>query len=246
MISLPLVSSVDLQSGTTLNTSISNTSMTFNGLNISVETLTLEPTYFLLSGISYTRSNFQVSNISNVINFSTPNSNFDSGGLPYLTLNTPQQKNIQNNLSTSVNLTGRFNVTSCYITSLSYQGLPYPISCSNNIITLNLNNVPTSSSTLIITYDYQLSPALSATGLCSVLPNGLSNFSNNIVNVMIILGVIFIISFVAVMVYMIKGKEDNIDAQDFANVGSTMTIFLFIFIVVAFVAMLAVGFICLI
>lgn len=71
----PLVSALTLSPGTILNTSSSNSSMTFS-FNVNVKNVTINPNSIFLYWVTYTENG--ENKFSPSINFSDPNSNKDS------------------------------------------------------------------------------------------------------------------------------------------------------------------------
>jgi hypothetical protein len=77
---LPLVSAVTLSSGTILNTSVSNSSMTFVGCSLNVTSFTITSTSIILLNPIYNSAGFYYT-LPSSITYTAPNSNIDCGEL---------------------------------------------------------------------------------------------------------------------------------------------------------------------
>ena len=90
-------------SNITLNTSVSNTSMTFDSVSMSIDSVQIESDFIYSTNISYVNGNFNVTLISNY-NHSIANNNIDSSEFPYLNTVTSSLITIYNNLTETVNV----------------------------------------------------------------------------------------------------------------------------------------------
>lgn len=100
----PLAQAVELNSGTVLNTTLSNSSMTFFELNVSVSAYNISTHNILLYHLSYINGNLQVIN-SSVANWSSVNTHFASSGFPHLGSVSAQSVNLINSFGSDLNAT---------------------------------------------------------------------------------------------------------------------------------------------
>lgn len=160
---IPLTSGVTLDSGIVLNTSVSNSSMTFSSTSLSADQINIESTFIYIQNASWTNGDLEV-NSETPINFSTPNDNVDISKFPYLSFSNNTIKNISSNLTHTINATVEFGVSSCNINQVNYTShtgaysesyLEGDWSCSSNRITLDVVGIERTdgSNQFIISYD---------------------------------------------------------------------------------------------
>ena len=76
---LPFITSFTLDSANILNTTVSNSSMTFS-ITITLSEAVIEPTYIYLTGVSYVQGG--VTKTCTTLNHSTANTVLDSANFP--------------------------------------------------------------------------------------------------------------------------------------------------------------------
>ena len=185
---------MQLNNNTILNTSISNTSMSFQALTpVYTDLLIIDSNAIVMYNISYTSlaNGIYYINIS-FLNQTSINKHIDSIEFPYIDFSSDTIKTIKNNLSSIVNLTiSNISVRSCsLITSVSYisaSGLSsasYNVlsdyNCSNNFIdSLGIDNVENTSASsfnqLSISYFSGASTGGGASDTSNNLPSGDNN-----------------------------------------------------------------------
>lgn len=182
---LPFISAFPLQSGTTLNTSISNSSITFDAVNITLDRLTIEPRFIFLENVSYSRGELNIS-LFTPINWSSANSNLDSGGFPFIVFSSQTLKRFSSNLSHSVNASVTLNMSGTIPDSLrfvshsggfskTFSPGEYSFNSTAQTLQLNLTNIePGDSNTLTL-------DSLAPTITVHSPPDGLATTDPNIV-----------------------------------------------------------------
>lgn len=159
---LPLTSAVQLQSGLYLNTTGSNSSMSFFGVNVTVDEANIASNAISLYNVSYTNGNLGVT-LSTVVNWTNNNAHIDSGAFPYLILEEDRKKVVRNDLPSNLagNLTfsdidscdsvGVFTWTPSSGSTQTFNTNNYP--CVGNSVTLSINSIPSSSTNNQLTWN---------------------------------------------------------------------------------------------
>ncbi len=151
---IPFVSAVDLDSGTTLNTTVSNSSFTFNTINISVDEARIFNRSIELENVSYTNGDLVIS-ISTIMNHTVVNTNFDSSAFPSITSSSTTNVEITNGFPQNLASQITFPATQCssigQITYTSGSGGNNQIinkggiSCSGDVATVDIDSLDASS-----------------------------------------------------------------------------------------------------
>lgn len=219
----PLVSAVTLDSGTVLNTSVSNSSMTFPTVTVYVDQVTVTPTTILLYNSSFTNGNL-IANISTTLNWSTVNRNLASNLIAYLSTDSASTKKITTSVTHSFNTTFTFTVESCnsvgnirYVSNgaavdRTFQKGSY--TCSNNKVTLPSLLMEPGTSTITLDYScsqetnigFRLIMIFLAIGIFGVVAFIVYNNGIEVLNVQTLL-VLFIFIVVGSVVYLTAGQN---------------------------------------
>jgi hypothetical protein len=186
---IPLSSAVTLNSGTILNTTGSNSSMSFSSITVYTTLINISVNKIEIYNASYTNGGF-IANFTDSLNWSTQNSHLDSSSYPKLIFSNDTYKNISSSLQESINASFSFPITkSCSLLSnISYRTVSGQVSeyinsnavslCSSSRITLyNLSiELNTTNYNLVtISYNDSTSPTPTPTntnkliGQCELL-----------------------------------------------------------------------------
>lgn len=109
---ISFASAVTLDSGTILNTSVSNSSMTFPTVTVFVDQVDVEDTFIYLYNASWTNVELVV-NLTENVNWSEENDHLDSSVFGYLTTSTPTTKVIDTDFQEDLTANLAFDVDNC-------------------------------------------------------------------------------------------------------------------------------------
>ena len=116
---IQLATAVTLDSGTTLNTSVSNSSIQFPSITVTADKVVVESTYIDIFNASYTNGNLDVA-ITGKASWNKNNTNLNSDKFPYLSSDADADKAISSLFINPVNATLTFDVADCEIESITY------------------------------------------------------------------------------------------------------------------------------
>lgn len=144
LVLLPLVSAVQIDSGTILQSVGLNYTINFTQTAyadvIQVESNSIYLQNYRRSGTEYI-----------TLNLTTPNQYYLGTALPYFSSSTSTSKTITSTLSQSVNATVIVNGDCNVVGNVVYQGETItPDSCTNNQLTFTLNDIPSGASLLTL------------------------------------------------------------------------------------------------
>lgn len=175
---------------------------------------------------------------------------FNSGRLPNVTISNSNLSGWYSfNENTGTTIYDKLGVANGTINGASFQ-IDRNISIVASRYSLSGTTVTFTDANLawtLITVGYDVllgPPTLANAGLCSALPTGLGNVSNAFVTILTLLGIILILSFIGLMVYFFYNSDGGFDTENVMDTSTKFVIWTFVFLIIAFVALLAVGFIC--
>ena len=188
---LPLVSAVQIDSGTIIQSVGLNTTLNFTSTYYA-NIIEVESSFIYFEGFRSTDAGTET------VTVNMTNRNM-TGIPPYISSSTSTTKTITSTLSQSVNATVIVNVAKCPI-GASYQSVNYNYdSCSGGIVIYSLNNIPNGNSNLVLSFAGG-TPTLNECDSKSSLISGiasLGNFSN----------IAPIVVMVTIIIYLIFGYK---------------------------------------
>ena len=166
LVLLPLVSAVQIDSGTIIQSVGLNTTLNFTS-TFYADVIQTESNSIYLEKFRTT------STVGEYITMNITNRNMTGFNAPYISASSSTSKTITSQLSQAINATVVVYTATCTFTATYNGNAVNAQSCINEVATFNLNNIPSGSS--LLTLDYNPT-SYDCNGSVSTLSSGITSF----------------------------------------------------------------------